>query len=507
LFIDPWAGATSRNVGIGLSTPTAKLEVNSPTVTGGTQTTVRVDNINTGAVIPTGIDVQIQGLTAAALTQATGINISMTSPISGSSSACYIDNQCSGATNGHGVWSNLTGANTDNYGVRSYTSNATASNFGGYLSGNGGVTSFGVSGYGQGASHSNYGGDFVSSGGSNNSVGVQGTSSGASTGNYGGFFKGTGTSGNFSVGAYGEGYNGTNTFGVYATAFGGTTKNYGVYAEASGGATVNYGLYATSGASVCTTGACSDAAIYAAGPAYTTGQWFTSSDANIKTNINPIIDYWTILNGLNGYRYDFDTTLNSTTNLNLTDGQQMGLIAQEVEAVAPELVKSFINPGSTDSAGIVKNNFSVKSINYDGLIPVLVEAIKELKAQVDSLIANSSSQRLMNDNNTPENQSAKSEVVNKQKIVLSNQQGIILSQNDPNPFTESTRITFQIPDEVRNAKIIFTSTTGAIINTAIINERGVGELEVYSSELSKGLYNYTLICDGQVIATKKMVKQ
>ncbi len=139
-----------------------------------------------------------------------------------------------------------------------------------------------------------------------------------------------------------------------------------------------------------------------------------------------------------------DTTLNSITNLNLSAEPQMGLIAQEVEAVAPELVKSFINPGSTDSTGVVKDNYSVKSINYDGVIPVLVEAIKDLKAQVDSLIANSTSQRLMNDNNTPENQSTKSETINQQKIVLSNHQGIILNQNDPNPFTESTRITFQM---------------------------------------------------------------
>ena len=271
---------------------------------------------------------------------------------------------------------------------------------------------------------------------------------------------------------------------------------------------MNYGVRATVTSIGCTSGSpCSDAAIYAVGDGYSTTNWFNSSDANIKTNINPITDYWTILNGLNGYRYDFDTTLNSTTNLHLTDRPQIGLISQEVELVLPELVKSFINPGSTDSNGVVKNNYSVKAVNYDGVIPVLVEAIKDLKAQVDSLIANSSSQRLMNDNNTPNNQSTKSEVGNKQKIELSNQQGIILNQNDPNPFTESTRIKFQIPDEVRDAKIIFTSTTGTIINTAIINERGFGELEVYSSELSKGLYNYTLICDGKIIATKKMVKQ
>ena len=84
---------------------------------------------------------------------------------------------------------------------------------------------------------------------------------------------------------------------------------------------------------------------------------------------------------------------------------------------------------------------------------------------------------------------------------------IILNQNDPNPFTESTRITYQVPEDVREAKIIFTNSSGSIINTVIVNERGTGELEVYSSDLSKGIYNYTLVCDGNVIATKKMVKQ
>ncbi|MBK9318691.1 MAG: tail fiber domain-containing protein [Bacteroidetes bacterium] len=53
----------------------------------------------------------------------------------------------------------------------------------------------------------------------------------------------------------------------------------------------------------------------------------------LKKNILLISDYWTILDGLNGYRYDFDTTLNSTTNLNLSVGPQMGLIAQELKSL------------------------------------------------------------------------------------------------------------------------------------------------------------------------------
>lgn len=496
LFIDPWAGATSRNVGIGLSTPTAKLEVNSPTVSGGSQTTVRVDNINTGTVNPTGIDVQIQGLTAAALTQATGINISMNAPLSTSSAGAYIANACNGGSTGRGIWSVLSGANTSNYGIRSDVSSGTSANYGAYFVGNGGPDAYGADIYASNGTTNNYAikSDASGASGSADARGIT-TSAQGSTTNYGGYF-------------YSQAASSNTSYGVFAYANNGD-KAYGLWASASGGTTMNYGVYATSVSPSCTTGTgtCSNAAIYASGPAYTTAQWYTTSDANVKKNLQPISDYWTVLNGLNGYRYDYDTTLNSITNLNLSAEPQMGLIAQEVEAVAPELVKSFINPGSTDSTGVVKDNYSVKSINYDGVIPVLVEAIKDLKAQVDSLIANSSSQRLMNDNNTPENQSTKSETINQQKIVLSNHQGIILNQNDPNPFTESTRITFQIPDEVRDAKIIFTSTTGTIINTAIINERGVGELEVYSSELSKGLYNYTLICDGKIIATKKMVKQ
>ncbi len=494
LFIDPWAGATSRNVGIGISTPTAKLEVNSPTVSGGSQTTVKVDNINTGAVNPTGLDVQIQGTSGSGLTQAIGININLNTPLNTSSSAAYITNACSGGTTGQGIWSNLTGANANNYGLRSYVTNATISNFGSYLIGNGGTSAFGADCYASNGTSLNYAirGTATGVSGSTDVRGISSSASG-STNNYGGFMTGTATS--------------TNTaFGVYAEGYGGDVA-YGVYAKASGASSTNYSVYALSPSPSCTTGACSNAAIYANGPGYTTGQWYTSSDVNIKKNIQAISDYWTVLNGLNGYRYDYETTLNSTTNLNLSSEPQMGLIAQEVEAVAPELVKSFINPGSTDSAGFVKNNFSVKSINYDGLIPVLVEAIKDLKAQVDSLTANASSIRIKNNINNIENNNKSEELAYEQKIILSNQLGIILNQNDPNPFSESTRIRYYIPEEVQDARLIFSSENGMVLKTVQLSERGDGSIEVYASDLSSGLYIYTLMANGKIIESKKMIKQ
>lgn len=83
----------------------------------------------------------------------------------------------------------------------------------------------------------------------------------------------------------------------------------------------------------------------------------STSDINKKTNITPIENPLEIIDAINGVRFDWrETGLPS-----------LGVIAQEVEVVLPALV-------GYD-----------KSVNYNGLIAVLIEAVKELKAQVKEL--------------------------------------------------------------------------------------------------------------------------
>ncbi len=48
---------------------------------------------------------------------------------------------------------------------------------------------------------------------------------------------------------------------------------------------------------------------------------------------------------------------------------------------------------------------------------------------------------------------------------------------------------------------------GRVIKTVPIADRGQGSLLVYGSDLSSGTYSYTLLADGKVVDTKKMVKQ
>ena len=289
----------------------------------------------------------------------------------------------------------------------------------------------------------------------------------------------------------------TNKYGFIAVMSGSNSTNtYGGYFDANSSAGNNFGVYA-SAPSQCTgtspTITCSGAAGYFAGDMYASGL-YGSSDLQLKDQINTVSNANSILSLMECKRFVYKTQ--AYPQMNLPQGNHYGFIAQDVEAILPGLVRNFTQPAIYDSIGqVITPEVGFKAVNYVEFVPLLVAAVKEQKATIDSLL------------NTLQNPTPIVNPQNKQSVTLSNVSSIILNQNDPNPFTESTRITYQVPEDVREAKIIFTNSSGSIINTVIVNERGTGELEVYSSDLSKGIYNYTLICDGKVIATKKMVKQ
>ena len=96
---------------------------------------------------------------------------------------------------------------------------------------------------------------------------------------------------------------------------------------------------------------------------------FASSDINLKKNISPIQNALDMINKLSGNTF----TWNSKSNYKGTD--DIGILAQEVEALGL--------PGITQT----RDN-GVKAVRYDRLIPVLIEAVKELTAKVKSLESN-----------------------------------------------------------------------------------------------------------------------
>ena len=94
----------------------------------------------------------------------------------------------------------------------------------------------------------------------------------------------------------------------------------------------------------------------------------TPSDARFKENINTLTGSLVKLNQLRGVSYTHKATF--IKERGLSDGNQIGFIAQELEKVFPEFVVT-----STDG---------YKAVDYARLTPVLVESLKEVNAKLEA---------------------------------------------------------------------------------------------------------------------------
>jgi hypothetical protein len=94
-----------------------------------------------------------------------------------------------------------------------------------------------------------------------------------------------------------------------------------------------------------------------------------TSDKRFKKDIQGLTGALENLEKLNGVSYNWK--VEEFPERNFSDRTEIGVIAQELEKVYPELV-------STDSKGY-------KSVQYSHLVPVLIEAIKEQQTTIGSL--------------------------------------------------------------------------------------------------------------------------
>ena len=93
---------------------------------------------------------------------------------------------------------------------------------------------------------------------------------------------------------------------------------------------------------------------------------FYPSDIALKDDITRIENSVDKINNLSGNTFTWNDKAGS-----LTGTKDLGVIAQEVEEYFPELV--------------VTDKHGVKKVRYEGLIPVLIEGIKELKSKIDDI--------------------------------------------------------------------------------------------------------------------------
>ncbi len=220
------------------------------------------------------------------------------------------------------------------------------------------------------------------------------------------------------------------------------------------------------------------------------GSLSVASDQRFKKDINKIESPMSLLEGLNGMTYEYDQT--AFPEKEFIKGKTLGFIAQDFEKDLPELIK--------------KDNEGYYSVNYLGVIPILVEALKEvneekedlrteldeLKSLVNDLIK---TQDLNNDHNA-----------NKQSGLMNSSGNVkaTLFQNAPNPSNGSTKITYQVNEANAQIDLIVYDTKGNEVSRFQNLSSGNQSIEL-NENLTNGIYLYTLFVDGIEIDTKRLV--
>ena len=89
----------------------------------------------------------------------------------------------------------------------------------------------------------------------------------------------------------------------------------------------------------------------------------------LKQDIEQIEDAVAKVCKLSGFTYEFNEV---GRELHLPKGRHLGVSAQEVQSVIPEAV-------------VKRPNDNYLTVKYEKLVPLLIEAIKELKSEIDDL--------------------------------------------------------------------------------------------------------------------------
>ena len=82
-----------------------------------------------------------------------------------------------------------------------------------------------------------------------------------------------------------------------------------------------------------------------------------------------------------------------------------------------------------------------------------------------------------------------------------------LEQNIPNPVLGKTTIGYFLSSDSRDAFMKITDLGGRTIQSIPLREKGNSQIQINCSEMSAGIYFYSLSVEGEVMATKKMVVQ
>jgi hypothetical protein len=245
--------------------------------------------------------------------------------------------------------------------------------------------------------------------------------------------------------------------------------------------------------------------------------WTNISDGRVKKNIKENVPGLAFINKLKPVTYNLDldaadkimavpaakdkdgkllTKQVSQADIAARQAKQQvvytGFVAQDVEKAAKGLNYDF---SGVDAA---KSDKDLYGLRYNDFIMPLVKAVQELSKENDEL--KSRLEKLEAAMNTRQ-----SNVTSAQSSQIATISSASVEQNKPNPFNRSTTINYTLPQQFSSAKIVITDKSGNTLKEIKVSGATKGGVNVDASTLSSGTYQYSFYVDGKLISSKQMV--
>ncbi len=239
-----------------------------------------------------------------------------------------------------------------------------------------------------------------------------------------------------------------------------------------------------------------------------TSTWLVTSDERLKSSVKPYTDGLSQVLKINPVKFHYNNESGYDTR-----PEYIGVIAQQIEKIAPYMVGRFKRDADKKEFLNVDNG----AITY-----MLINAVKELKADVDTKETTIKTQQVeiellqkqmaavmqkLNEVQAVQQQccsivSSEITATASQSVVLS--AGAGLEQNLPNPFKNKTVIKYHLPASSTNAQLIIGSNSGKTISIIKLIGKADGQVTLDAGTLSPGTYYYSLVVNGNKVDTKKM---
>ncbi len=296
-----------------------------------------------------------------------------------------------------------------------------------------------------------------------------------------------------------------------------STSNYGISGFATNGSSFCVGVYGAIGASAATT----QFAAYFNGQAFSTGGGVLTSDRRLKDNIQTEGEVMDKIMAIRPTTYTFKQG-GEFENVNFAEGNQHGFIAQELEEVFPEMVEehgllleeNLYKMGKDGNPVMIDDpkSMMIKTVNYNAMIPVLTKGIQEQQMEIDAKDAQIAD--LQAENSELNNRLSDLEIrlaalegrtASKGDAATALDAANVLYQNTPNPFSSQTRIRYELTEGTQNAEILVFDMNGRQLRAFNNLKAGDNSLTIEGAELEAGMYFYSLIVNGEEVATKRMI--